>query len=380
MANQLFGTKFANLRTMKINVLIFFSVLTYLCSGQNVAPIIDFSGYFKTMADGNVSYIEFQPIKEFKGGDELVGYIDTRGNLKVFNGIKSEELSKLNVEYTVSDHFLVWKVGRNINLWDSGQTKNLTYYGNRYEVKDSLIVFEDTQFNSVNVYYNGKVIPLYTSAIQVEMPDYIGENIIAFKDNGNFYKVFWRGIIYDFDVWHNEIQFECGTDILIFNDPIMGTCTVFENGEFLDVEGFAMNDFKAGRGFACYINPNSELMLYRNGVKTELSNFRPGFWDVRDDMIIWYENGTTYAYQFTKEKPEGIKIEVARYKIEEYLMKNEVLAFRNLMGGVSAVVDGKVVDLTNQMDASFEIYGNGVLVKLFNRSYIYYIDGRKIEE
>lgn len=365
---------------MKFNLLVLLTFLTSLCIGQDVAPIIDFSGYFKTMADGNVRYIEFQPIKEFKGGDELVGYIDTRGNLKVFDGDKNMDLSKLNVEYTVSDHFLLWKVGRNMNIWDNGQTKNLTYYGNKYEVKDSLIVFEDTQFNSINVYYNGEIIPLYSSAVQVEMPQYIGENIIAFKDNGNFYKIFWRGNIYDFDVWHNEIQFVCGTDILIFNDPIMGTCTIFENGEFLDVENFAMSEFKAGRGFAVYLNANGELVMYRNGEKTELSNFRPGFWDVKDDMIIWFENGTTFAYQNSVEKSEGVKMEVARYKIEDFLMKNEVLAFRNLMGGVSAFVDGKVVDITNQMDATFEIYGNGVLVQLFNRSYIYYVDGRRIEE
>jgi hypothetical protein len=54
-----------------------------------------------------------------------------------------------------------------------------------------------------------------------------------------------------------------------------------------------------------------------------------------------------------------------------------VFAFRNILGGVSALVDGQVHEITNQADAEYEIFGNVVLVKLFNRSYIVFKDGRK---
>ena len=61
----------------------------------------------------------------------------------------------------------------------------------------------------------------------------------------------------------------------------------------------------------------------------------------------------------------------------QYLLKNNIFVFKNISGGVSALVDGKVVELTNQMDAEYEIYGNTILIKLFNRSFIVYKDGRK---
>ena len=48
-------------------------------------------------------------------------------------------------------------------------------------------------------------------------------------------KVFWRGKIYDLDVWHNRFEFEGGTDMLAFNDPINGTFAVFEKGEFCPI-------------------------------------------------------------------------------------------------------------------------------------------------
>jgi hypothetical protein len=73
----------------------------------------------------------------------------------------------------------------------------------------------------------------------------------------------------------------------------------------------------------------------------------------------------------------GSKVEVARYIPKLTLLKNNVFVFRNQMGGVSTLVDGKITDLTNQPDAEFEIYGNTVLVKLFNKSYIVFKNGRK---
>jgi hypothetical protein len=50
-----------------------------------------------------------------------------------------------------------------------------------------------------------------------------------------------------------------------------------------------------------------------------------------------------------------------------------------MMGGVSALMDGKVQEITLQQNAEYEIYGNLVLVKLFNKSYIVFKNGRKFE-
>ena len=76
------------------------------CYSQNIAPFIDFNNYFKSFENKNFRTIEIQQIKEFKAGDELVAYIDNRGNLRVYNGKERKDISNLNVEYEVSDHLL----------------------------------------------------------------------------------------------------------------------------------------------------------------------------------------------------------------------------------------------------------------------------------
>jgi len=358
---------------MKKLALLLMMFLTWNSQAQKVVPFVDFNYYFRTFENDNFRQLEFQRIKEFKAGDDLVAYIDTKGNLRIYDGKERKDISNLNVEYKVSDHLMAYKIGPTLNMWDEGKLQTLTYFARNYEVKDSLIVYEDTRYNTLNVYWNKKIYPLCTVVDDIYMPEAIGENILVFKDNGNFFKVFYQGEIYDLGVWNSTIDFQCGTDIICFNDPTQRTFAIFENGQFLDVEKNYMGKYKAGRGFIVYEDLNGNLKMYKNGETNQISNFSAKFWEVKDDLVVWGENSFVYAQQ------NGTKIQVSTYTPKDYLLKNNVFAFRNQMGGVSALMDGKVHEITNQVNAEYEIYGNLVLVKLFNSSYIVFKNGRKYE-
>tara|TARA_B110000285_G_scaffold224400_1_gene281197 strand:- start:4073 stop:5152 length:1080 start_codon:yes stop_codon:yes gene_type:complete len=356
---------------MKIFTSIIFVITGFVLSAQNVVPMEDFNNYFKSFKNGFFQTIEIQRIKDFKAGDNVVGYIDVRGNLVVYDGETKMNLANLQVEYEVSDNLLTWKIGTTLNIWDNGNKQTLTFNVGQYWVKDNIVVYEDRRYNSVNTYYKGKTITLYTSVGDLRSPDFVGENIVAFQDNGGFNKVFWEGDIYEIDVWHDRFNFEAGTDILAFNDPISGTFAVFDKGGFMDVEEFHVPRYKAGRGFVVYENRNAELIYYRNGKTKPLTNFGASTWEVKDDIVVWIENGFFYACV------DGEKTEVVRYQPKDFLIKNNVVVFRDLMGGVSAFVNNQVVSLTSQMNSEYEIYGSTVLVKLFNNSYVVYSEGKK---
>lgn len=368
-----FGKKIANFESMKKLALLLLLLLTWNSHAQKVVPFVDFNYYFRTFENDNFRQLEFQRIREFKAGDDLVAYIDTRGNLRIYDGKERKDISNLNVQYKVSDHLLAYNIGATLNMWDEGKLSTLTYFGRNYEVKDSLIVFEDTRFNTLNVYWHKEIFTLCTVVDDIYMPETIGENIVVFKDNGNLYKVFYNGKIHDLGVWNGAIDFQAGTDILCFNDPTQRSFAIFENGQFLDVEQNFMGKYKSGRGFIVYEDLNGNLKMYKANETTELSNFSAKFWEVKDDLVVWGENSFVFAYQ------NGTKIQVSNYTPKDYLLKNNVFAFRNQMGGVSALIDGKVHEITNQPNAEYEIYGNLVLVKLFNNSYIVFKNGRKYE-
>ena len=82
------------------------------------------------------------------------------------------------------------------------------------------------------------------------------------------------------------------------------------------------------------------------------------------------ENSFVFAYQ------DGVKVQLANYQPEDYLIKNNIIAFRNLIGGVSALVDGKIQEITNQSNAEYQIYGDVVLVKLFNKTVLVLKNGK----
>lgn len=355
---------------MRLTLIFSLALFSFKLSAQTVVPFVDFNNFFKTYQNGFFRQLEFQQIKDFKFGDNVVAYIDMRENLRVFDGDQPMNVANLMAEYEVSDNLMTWKIGPTLNLWDAGKLKTLTYFANRYTVMDSIVVYEDTRFNTMNVYYKGKTHQLFAGFGELEWPVHIGHNILVFKDNGSFYKIFWRGQIYDIDSWNNPIKFAGETDIICFNDPINGTFAIFENGQLYDLEQFHVPNYKAGNGSVMYTDLNGNLKIYKKGKVETVSNFSPDFYAAVDSMMVWGENNALYVFW------EGKKKELVRYIPEEYQMKNNTLVFKNLMGGVTCFNKDGLKDISNQMDATYTIHGNGVLVQLFNRSYIYYTDGR----
>jgi len=358
---------------MKIVVFFSFFILVRLALAQGVVPFVDFNNWFRTVTNGELRYIELQPIKSYTAGDNLVAYIDIRGNLRVFDGKDRIDLSNMNLDYKISDNLLAWNIGPVLQLWYEGQKKTLGYFAGNYVLKDDLMLYEDTRYNSISCYWNGKEYPIQisTGTISLQNSPKIGENIFAFADNGGLYRIFYQGSMYEVGVWNGDINFQSGTDIIAFNDPTTRTFAVFDKGTFVDVEDQWVLKYKAGRGFIVYEDINHNLMIYKNGEKRMLSPF-PGNWDVLDDVVLFENNGFTYVSYNGKE------IQAANYIIDDYVMKNGTVVFTTLQGGVNAIIEGEIIELTNLLNSEYEIYGNSVLVKLMNKNFLIYQNGKLI--
>ena len=200
-----------------------FFLIALTASSQRVIPLVDFNSFFKSFGSGFFQSVELQPIKRFKTGDNVCAYIDFKGNLRVYNGTKIQDVTNVETVFEVSDNLMVWKIGTTLNMWDDGKMRTLSYTAGQYKISDSLIVFQDLRYNNVSAYYKGEVHELYIASGDLTFPSMVGENILAYKDNGNAYRIFWRGVSYDLDVWHNPYVFAAGTDMIAFNDPINGT-------------------------------------------------------------------------------------------------------------------------------------------------------------
>ena len=355
---------------------LFLSLSTFLffataIEAQGIVPTTDFNNYFVSFQDGFFRPIEIQPIVNYKAGDEMVAYIDTRGNLKLYDGKQRIDVTTLNVNYQVSDHLMAYSIANGLRMWDNGKFTILTNFGREFVVKDSLIVFEDTRYQALNVYWNQKVESLVTITNGLSMNATVGENLVVYKDNSNTYFVYWNGQKFEIGTYNEEvIDFQLGTDVMCFKDPYTQSFYVFDKGNFVELESFPIKKYKAGRGFVVYEDMNGNLWHYQNGQKSALSNFSTELWDVKDDICVWMENSYFFAYT------NGQRIQVATYQPQAYLLKNNVLVYRNIIGGVSALVDGVSQEITNFPQADFEIYGSKVLVKLPNQTSVVFMNGK----
>lgn len=356
---------------MRRNIFLFISLIISQLGVAQILPFEDVNDYLKVYYQGQARQLEFQRVSNFKFGDNVLAYQDGRDDLKFYNGENVMKVTNMIVSYEVSDTYLVVKASNGLYFVEpNGKPRNLTMYAGRYFVKDSLVLYEDRQMNSWNIVHKGQSSrSLMQSAGELGQPQFVGDNIVVFKDNGDEWKIFYDGAFYDFAVWMEPIRFAVGTNIACFNDPTMNTFAVFEGGEFLDVEPQYAKSYKSGKDFIVYQDVNGTLKYYSKGKKVELSNF-VDFYDVQDEAIYFIENG--YAYTFY----DGQKVMISNYVPKDYQIKNKVVAFRNVMGGVTAFVDGKVVEITTQQDSDYVISGNYVMVTLFNRSYTIYADGK----
>lgn len=340
-------------------------LLPTLVQAQTIFPFTDFNNFFQVFRDGYFQQIEHNQVSDVFYGDEIVAYCNSQRDFKVYDGEQTRMLTNQIITYKASDHLLAWNIGPIINYFENGQSRIISSFGGQYEVSDSLIVYQDTRYNTVNVVYKGKAILLYQTTSDLYMPEVVGDNIVAFRDNGNNYKVFWRGEIYELGVWNgaNKIQFSAGTDMLAFNDPNSRTFAVFENGEFLDVEDLHVSKMKACRGFVVYEDVQGNLKYYGKGVRKDLSAYFQ-FWDAKDDVVIWGESNSTYSLY------GGDRKQVCNYIPKDWLLKNDVVAFRSNVGGVASWINGNFKEITTLANVEYAVNKHSVMVTLPNRSVI----------
>jgi hypothetical protein len=157
--------------------------------------------------------------------------------------------------------------------------------------------------------------------------------------------------------------------VISFNNTVNKNFTVFENGDFYDVENAFMKKYKSGRGFVIYEDQIGNLWKFEKGNKINVSDFNSGLWEVLDEGFVWNENNLLYSLV------NNVKTQIVNFIPNEFQLKNNIFVYRNNLGGISIFHQGKNILLTNQTESKFSIYGNNVLIELFNKSYLFYSNG-----
>lgn len=360
---------------MKLRFLIISTVLFSSCllTAQKVFPYQDYLGHLKSFQDGLSRQVDYlQPI-DVKYSENIIAYVDSKNDLFVYNGETKEKLSGMANDYKIGINLVAWNAGPILNVWENGVKQNLTYFGRNYEVSDSLVVFEDTRDNAIRVYYKGQIYDLYYSISPPPFPQYIGSNTIAFQGNGDNYYAFIAGKIQEIGVYNENLKFTSGANLLAFNDPFnQSFAAVFKDGVF-DVEPTMVQNYKSGYDIIVYKDRNDNLKGYINGDLVTLSSFA-SFYEVYRNMVVWGENSVLYTYY------NGGRYEIANYIPKEYKIRDGIVAFRNLNGGVSAFYNGQIKTISNLTGVPFEVNGNTIKLTVSKGHYTFFKNGKTFQQ
>ncbi|MDX1651327.1 MAG: hypothetical protein R3277_02470 [Brumimicrobium sp.] len=350
-------------------LLVILSFFPFCSGAQDVFPFIDYIGYLKSFEYGQVQQIDYLRPVDVTYSEEVVAYIDNKNDFFIYDGEDKEKMTGMANGYQVGMNLVAWNTGPIVSVWNDGRKRTLTQFGRNYKVSDSLVVFDDTRDNAIRVYYKDSIYDLFYSVGELNFPKNVGSNSVGFTGNGNILYCFVAGKIIEIGVLNNPVNFEAGANLVAFNDPFNQSFAVAHANEILDVEPITVRDYKAGYDLVVYRDRNNNLKCYDSYKVVNLSNYTASHYDIFRDLIVWGENGLFNAYY------KGKKYEIANYIPQEYKIRDGIVAFRNLNGGVSVFYNEKVEIISNVPGAEFEVNGNTVMVKIARGNFLFFKDG-----
>jgi hypothetical protein len=156
-------------------IIVLISFAPLLSFGQSIFTYTDFNSFVRAFNNGYFSQIEHNEVSNMTLGDEFVAYINAQKDFKVFNGTQSKLITNQFVSYKMSDHIIAWNIGQLLFYYENGKPYNITSFGGNYEVGDSLLVYQDLRYYTLNVIYKGQTIQLMQQTADMYMPDFVGD-------------------------------------------------------------------------------------------------------------------------------------------------------------------------------------------------------------
>ena len=303
----------------------YFLFVSALCAqGGGLAAFTDFRQRFYVFDHGQKKLLEEQRVKSFKIGGNLVAYVDYADNFKVYQDgeVKTLEIGSVQ-NYAVTNHLLAYSMTDILKVYDNGKVKMLSANVRDFAIGDSLIVYFDYYFNSINGYYNGRVYERRLRRVGETIKQIkAGHNIAALltAEDRNFW-IFYRGNASLINNFVEEMKFDVGRDIVAYMDHPTRTFKAFYHGEIYDVENFEPTSYKMGDARIVYIDAVDNFKTFYDGQIATILPTSPTFFEVKDSMIVFQELDRFKCFY------EGMIYEVAPFIPEKYAFERDLIVY-----------------------------------------------------
>lgn len=337
----------------RIKKLLFFVLICFsdTAHAQNLSAYTDYRNYFYVFDNGEYRQLEYLPVKSFKTGGAGIAYVDNTNEFRIYaDEQKFDQTYAGNLTYFTSDYLIAYRVGKVLSVFDNQHTKNLSYYCSLYSLNDSLLGFFDESKYTFSVYYQGNIMELESSLIEPPKSIKTGSNTMAYIDQSNFFKIFYRGKTVVMDNV-KPVAYEAGRDVVAYIDDYNHQFHLFYKGDTATVEIFSPDSFKVGFGILAYIDNLGNFRVFYEGATRRLLSFRPDFFKIKGNMVVYGFNNNFNVFY---------KGEV--YTIENYIpsnmqIGNDGVAYIDESGRLKLFMEGIGYNVSYEIINTYELYG-----------------------
>ncbi|MBL7899387.1 MAG: hypothetical protein JNJ99_12690, partial [Crocinitomicaceae bacterium] len=142
-----------------------------------------------------------------------------------------------------------------------------------------------------------------------------------------------------------------------------------DNGYIIDLDGQFAQRFECGDNFIYYQDAGDVHKVVREERVTDLGLDLKNI-DVTDSLVIYQDYGATKIWYNEKI------YQLFNMVITDYQTDGGIGAYKNNVGGVSAFVRGKELDVTNTRVEEFRLIGSTIVLKYGPSSYSVWWNGK----
>lgn len=342
---------------MKISIMLFLSCTTvFTAAAQNLSVFSDYRDYFYVFDDGMIKELEYLPVQSYQIGGICVAYVDNTDNFKVYYQGEVFKPEHVPVDkYFATDYLVAYTLGQQLKVFDNGKSKILTFQADCYVISDSIIAFCDRLTKFFKVYYNGEITILEDGVAGPPLKNIkIGDNILAYIDYSNYFKIFYRGNT--IELADLPLRYKAGKNTVAYVDGSSLAFKVFYKNNIYELEVFQPKSFKVADDMVAYIDDSGTFKVFYDGGTTTISSFEPDFYKVKDNIIVYSEQ--TIFKVFNKGKSHTLE----NYIPVNYQLDYNTVVWIDQQDNLKSFYGGQVKTLTEYEKLNkFELSGNTIM-------------------
>jgi hypothetical protein len=299
-------------------------------TGQNVTAFLDYMDRLHVFDHGVFKQIEPQVPQNYFVGGNMVVYTNARGDLRIYKDGRVRDLDRTVTDGKpiVTDHFAGFTIAGSLRLWDGRQTRMLTPLVGKFIVEDSIVVYKDQINRVVNAFYAGEVVQLedYLAGDAMEVWK-AGDNVFAWVSVfDRKLKAYYHGLIYELTDLISSVPFECGLDLVAFQDAMDRSFKVFHKGDIFDLDPLMPQRYQMGKGVMAWLDQSNALKVFSDGKIHTVQDFAPARWQVVDSLVVIEDQGAFRVFQ------DGRSYELSRVVPRNWAAEWGTLAYLDVDG------------------------------------------------